>query len=727
MTVKDSGSFLKLWSDDEAQLSLPFFKRREFILSLLIILFGLAIYLPNLGGYALWDPWEPHYSQVAMEMNQVDTWLVPTYRNSNHWFSKPIILFWFLKPSFMVFGQTEFAARLPIVLISIFGLVMFNFLMGRLFEWKVGLLAALVLATSPQFFFIARQTIFDGVYVTFQMIAFAYLLLGLFKYPDKARWIYGFWIFSALAMLSKGLLAIVLPASAIGIYVLVTWDWALLKRMRFVKGLMVFCAVAAPWFVFMTVKFGYSYFHSFFIYHHFERAAGLIKKPNNTFDLYIRQIFYATFPWSAFLPMALVRFLTYKSDDVYGRTRKNLMTFLCFAMPYIFFSLSSTKFNHYIFPVVPFLSVIIAYYLTQLLRRPQETFVRLELILALFIFVIVAKDLVTNYKYLIHLFIYYYDRALPKGVNPRDLFYALFIPMGMVIGFPLFRRKFAWHHLTALLALAAAFSIVCNAWLMPQLTDNMSQKILWEAYEKEATNNEPVCEYHSWQRRSVSYYFDNKSVYLNSRKGNTTKRFFKKPGRLFCMVDRNVFSKLRGKVKKENNRDLYIVNSDHPFTYLVSTDQPEGYKKQSGKSVLKDKPIIPQKLNVNFEGRIKLLGWETDKKRYKVGDKITLTLFFEALMDGKEDYTIFVHGDTEGAGGRLVGDHEPADGSHPTNVWRKGQFIVDRWTGDISRNMSTGRMDLYMGFFSGKKRMKIISGDDDGSNRTRVGSVRIVD
>ena len=60
------------------------------------MLVSLAIYLPKMD-YPLWDPWEPHYSQVAMEMTQVDTWLTPTYRHSDRWFSKPVILFWFLK------------------------------------------------------------------------------------------------------------------------------------------------------------------------------------------------------------------------------------------------------------------------------------------------------------------------------------------------------------------------------------------------------------------------------------------------------------------------------------------------------------------------------------------------------------------------------------------------------------------------------------------------------
>ncbi len=723
--TRNGWRFWREWDDENRERTLPFWLRRDVALSLLIVVIGLALYLPSLGSYALWDPWEPHYSQVAMEMNDAGDSLVPHYRNGNRWFSKPILPLWLYKTSFQVFGQSEFTARLPIVLVSLFGLLAFNFVALRLFDWRTGWLATLVLMTSPQWFFIARQAIFDMPYVVFQTTAFGCLLLGLHTDSKRSRWIYAFWAFSALAMLSKGLLAVVLPASVVGGYIFISWDWSVLKRMRFGRGLLIFFALAAPWFVFMTAKFGMSYAKEFFIYHHFERAAGLIKKPNNTFDLYVQQIFYATFPWSALFPMAVLRFLSWRSADLIGKGRRYLMVFLCFAMPYIFFSLSSTKFNHYIFPVVPFMALIIGAYLARLLTSPQKSEYRLEALLALFIFIILAKDLVTHYKHLIHLFIYYYDRALPTSVNPRPYLYAFFIPMGVALGWPLVRRKMGWVSLTGLMVAAMAFTLFCNTWLLPRLADTFSQKMLWQAYQEAATNDEPVCEYHSWERRSVSYYFKNKSVYLNSRKQGTTKRFFARPGKLFCMVDRNVYSKLRDRVKKENQRELYIVNSDHPFTYLVATEKPEGIPEKSKGVVLDQVPIIPQPMKAQWEDKIQLLGWASDKESYRPGESVTLTFYFKVLQSVSDDYSIFIHGDAPLGGGRLNGDHTPGKGYYPTDRWKPGQIIQDVWQGRIPHNMSNGRMELFIGFFKGPQRLQVTVGPNDGTDRVKVGRLAI--
>ena len=50
------------------------------LMLVLLAVFGLIIYLPYLGAYPFWDPWEPHYTQVAWEMQDRDTWWRPWYR-----------------------------------------------------------------------------------------------------------------------------------------------------------------------------------------------------------------------------------------------------------------------------------------------------------------------------------------------------------------------------------------------------------------------------------------------------------------------------------------------------------------------------------------------------------------------------------------------------------------------------------------------------------------------
>ncbi len=734
------------WFSEERQASLPWWKSRDLILALLVFAFAMAIYLPRISSYALWDPWEPHYSQVAMEMEQNGDWLAPHYRNSTRWFSKPVMLLWMLRTSFALFGQSDGTARLPVVFIAALGLVLFNFFVGRMFRWKVGLFASLVLATSPQYYFLARQAIYDMPYVVFQMAALGFLGLGLFCYEDNPRWQYPFWIFSALAILSKGLLAIVLPGAVIGTFIIVTWDWAILKRMRFVSGLLVFMAVSIPWYAFMTAKYGTTYLHNFFIYHHFKRAMGEIGKPNATFELYIQQVAYALFPWIAFLPIALIRFLRWNDKDLEGGARKKFFIFLCVLMPFVFFEISSTKFHHYIFPLIPFLAIIIGYYLARLTESNKSTFIKLEIIIALMVFILVSKDLITNYKHFINLWIYYYSRGLPHNVNPRNLYYACFIPLGFVIALPLVTMaiermmpwlsgKFRWlkydgkpwrhftnFHFIVFAALAVVLAGVNNYWLVPKITDTFSQKPLWEAYQEHATNNEPICEYHSWERRSVSYYFDNKTFYIDSRRPSRLNQFFARKGKLFCMVDRSQYHKLRKKVKDSFERDLYIVDSRHPFTYLVATEPPKQAKVKEGEYLLKDRPILENPLNIVWDDKIKLLGYKLNQEEFTVGDDIELTLYYEALDEIEDDWDIFIHFDVL-MGGRMVGDHSPVDGRYPTDRWKKGDIIKDTWKGKVGKRMKQGRIEIRLGFFHNDERMPISEGKHDGERRVRIASV----
>ena len=715
------------FDDEPLQARLPFAKRREPWLFLLVVVLGLALYLPMLGDYALWDPWEPQYSQVAMEMERGGEWLVPLYRNGEHWWSKPILPLWMFRTSFTLVGESEFAARLPIVLTAVFGLAFMAVLLGRGFGWRVGLLFALVLGSSPQFFFISRQAIFDGPYVVFQTLALILLLLGLFKKPGDFRYMGSFWAVSGLAMLCKGLLAIVVPAAVVGAYILATWEWKVLKRMRFAWGLPIFFVVCAPWFLYMTVQFGFSYLKDFFWYHHFERMAGMIKKPNNSFDLYVRQIFMATFPWSAFFPLAAYHALKRRSGELYERNGLYLFVFLCFAMPYVFFSLGSTKFNHYIFPSVPFMALLVAIYLDDHLRKPGFTLPRLDLILATCAFAVFAKDIVTSYKVLIHLFIYYYDRTIISAVDPRDTLTALFVALGVLLGLPIFLRRAAKPLLAAFAAVTLGFMCYCNFVVVPPITNTYSMKPLLEAYQRLAKPGEPICEFNSWTERSTTYYFENKSVWVNSSKPGAEKRFFSRPGRLFCMTDRSNYSTLQSRVKASTGRDLDVVFSEHPYQYLVATrdagparDEPQS----DTEFLLSSAPSPRNPLRADWAGKIRLLGFDTDKTEYRPGESITLTLYFQVLEAPGKDYQIFVHGDEEGAG-HLRGDHEPARGRYPTSRWQSGQIIKDVWSGETPSTMGDGKLELFVGFFSGAQRLPLKEGPNDGENRLRLGSVRV--
>src|SRR6185369_3621988 len=66
---------------------------------------------------------------------------------------------------------------------------------------------------------------------------------------ERARAMLLCWAAMALALLSKGLIGLLIPGTVLGLYVLVTRQWILLARLNWLAGPVVFLLIAVPWFV----------------------------------------------------------------------------------------------------------------------------------------------------------------------------------------------------------------------------------------------------------------------------------------------------------------------------------------------------------------------------------------------------------------------------------------------------------------------------------------------
>src|SRR5512144_481891 len=58
-----------------------------------VVALASLVFLPWLGSVGLWDPWEPHYAEVARQMLVRRDYLYP-YWESAYFFSKPMLLMW---------------------------------------------------------------------------------------------------------------------------------------------------------------------------------------------------------------------------------------------------------------------------------------------------------------------------------------------------------------------------------------------------------------------------------------------------------------------------------------------------------------------------------------------------------------------------------------------------------------------------------------------------------
>jgi 4-amino-4-deoxy-L-arabinose transferase-like glycosyltransferase len=156
---------------------------------LLVMVVICALYLPLLGTTSLWDPWETHYAEVAREILARNDWISLWWAQDKWFWSKPVLLFWmealtmgFLGVDFLPDANPahpEWALRIPALVMALAALGTIHATIRRYFGPRAGALAALVVATMPQFFFISHQAITDVPLVAGVVIACCCLLLAM--------------------------------------------------------------------------------------------------------------------------------------------------------------------------------------------------------------------------------------------------------------------------------------------------------------------------------------------------------------------------------------------------------------------------------------------------------------------------------------------------------------------------------------------------------------------
>ena len=341
-------------------MQLPLFKltsahetrRRDLLI--LTLVFGL-IFLQFLGHFPLVDPDEARYAEIPREMLERGDLITP-FLNYVKYFEKPVLLYWLNALSFSALGISEFSARLACALSGL-GTVLFSYHLGReLFGRRTGMLGALVLGGCTGFLVQSRVNITD-IPLTFTItVAFgSYILAARDPERPRAGYYYLFYLFAALAVLAKGLIGIVLPGAVIFWHIVLTRRWRILKEMRLPTGLILFFAVAAPWFV-LVCRSNPEFFHFFFIPEHFERFLTKVHNRYEPFWYFIPILFGFMIPWSFLIPTALRGFWR---DRALSGGGGRLYLALWAIIVFVFFSVSDSKLPAYILPVYPPLAILI--------------------------------------------------------------------------------------------------------------------------------------------------------------------------------------------------------------------------------------------------------------------------------------------------------------------------------------------------------------------------------
>jgi 4-amino-4-deoxy-L-arabinose transferase-like glycosyltransferase len=324
-----------------------------------------AVWFGTLDYRKLIRPDEGRYAEISREMVATGDWLTPRL-NGFKYFEKPALQYWATATSYKVFGENEWSARLWPALTGFLSVLLAAWAGRRLWGAQAGYLAAAILASTLLYIVMSHIISLDMGLSFFLQVAWTAFLFAQQGDPKSSRhWMWLLWAALALAVLSKGLVALVLCGATLVTYSAFNRDLSPWKKLAPLSGLAIFLAIAAPWFIAVSLA-NPEFARFFFIHEHFAR---FLTKVHHRYapDWYFIPIYLlGALPWSLLLLHALLK--SWRRDVTVAFQNERFLA-LWVIVTFGFFSLSDSKLPPYILPIFPALALLGGKHLASLSRR----------------------------------------------------------------------------------------------------------------------------------------------------------------------------------------------------------------------------------------------------------------------------------------------------------------------------------------------------------------------
>jgi len=332
-----------------------------------LVLFAF-VYVGSLFSPGLQDDADSTHAEAAREMSVTHDY-VTLKVNGNRYLEKAPLMYWAVSLCYLCFGPNEFSTHLAVV-VSMLLLVLLAMRWGRrAFGGGAAIYAGLFVATAAGCYLFTRILIPESILSLFIAASFYFFVTAL-EDRNPWRWYSGYACL-ALAVLTKGLLAIVVVGLTLLLYLGISGEWRRWREFHLFTGTLLFLLIAAPWHILAGLR-NPRFFWFYFVNEHFMRFLGKrIPKDYNkqTDSLYWTLHLVWLFPWSLYLPVALRRPLTTwmarrKGGDkaprkpLDFRSRTELICLVWAGVTLVFFSFSTNQ-EYYTFPAyLPILLLI---------------------------------------------------------------------------------------------------------------------------------------------------------------------------------------------------------------------------------------------------------------------------------------------------------------------------------------------------------------------------------
>ena len=377
---------------------------------LLVLAAALVMFFSGLGTTRLWDEDEGFFAATAAEMHHRHEWIVPWY-NGEVFAHKPPLMYWVMRLGFFVFGENEWGARIGSAIFGTAAALLTHWVGTRLLGQRIGLLAGLAMASCIMFGVVSRASTADAYLVFFMTLVIAAYVrwTPAFRVEQPstettdplslARWLPATWagfvaMYAAmgLAVLVKGPIGILLPGTAIGLFVLwqlscaeTTWSGWLTRfvvniprvfwALRPLTAIATVVVVSGWWFAAVEARTGGGFLGEFLGFHNIQRFLTPMESHSGPIIYYIPVIWIGFFPWSLFIvPSAITlrsRLKQSAENLTPAREQAAWRLVLCwFSVIFVFFSIAQTKLPNYTLPCYPPLALLVAGFVSRWLSEP---------------------------------------------------------------------------------------------------------------------------------------------------------------------------------------------------------------------------------------------------------------------------------------------------------------------------------------------------------------------
>jgi 4-amino-4-deoxy-L-arabinose transferase-like glycosyltransferase len=325
--------------------------------TLLLLAFGL-VYLALLGIRPLFNPDEGRYINIPAEMLASQDFVLP-HLNGLAYLEKPPLQYWLSAATLWVFGHNEWAGRLVTALAALVGAFTVLTLGKRLYDPVRARFAALMTGSMLLYVLMGQLTTLDMLLSTWLTVAIAAFCLAQVDRESQPsatrRWMLLCWASMAAATLTKGLIGLVLPGSVLILYTLWQRDWHTWRHLHIGKGLLLYAAIVAPWFVLVERAYPGA-FDFLIIREHFQRYLTKMHDRYEPWWFFIEIMAAGTLPW---LPQIIASYLTgWRSRIAHGQFDADRVLWIVAVFIVAFFSVSDSKLAPYVLPVLPALALL---------------------------------------------------------------------------------------------------------------------------------------------------------------------------------------------------------------------------------------------------------------------------------------------------------------------------------------------------------------------------------